>query len=72
MSGMCVGSLLWYAVGFSLVFGESLGGGIGNPATFPFFHVRAVRRAVRMAFRRLFLLTPHPSNGSSSACRPTE
>jgi ammonia channel protein AmtB len=47
MSGMCVGSLLWYAVGFSLVFGESLGGGIGNPATFPFFHVRAVRMAFR-------------------------
>ncbi len=30
-------SLLWYAVGFSLAFGESLGGIIGNPTTFAFF-----------------------------------
>ena len=27
-------SLLWYVVGFSLAFGESIGGLIGNPATF--------------------------------------
>jgi len=27
-------SLLWYLVGFSLAFGESIGGLIGNPATF--------------------------------------
>ncbi len=31
-------SLLWYVVGFSLAFGESLGGIIGNPLTYPFFH----------------------------------
>jgi len=30
-------SLIWYAVGFSLVFGDSLGGVIGNPLTFAFF-----------------------------------
>lgn len=30
-------SLLWYAVGFSLAFGDSLGGIIGNPSTYAFF-----------------------------------
>lgn len=30
-------SLLWYVVGFSLAFGDSLGGFIGNPATFFMF-----------------------------------
>lgn len=30
-------SLLWYFVGFSLAFGESLGGIIGNPFTYMFF-----------------------------------
>lgn len=30
-------SLLWYFVGFSLAFGDSLGGFIGNPFTFMFF-----------------------------------
>jgi len=38
MSGMAVGSLLWYIVGYSMTFGPSkLGGLIGNPATFFFF-----------------------------------
>ncbi|MCU0329428.1 MAG: ammonium transporter [Candidatus Kapabacteria bacterium] len=31
-------SLVWYAVGFSLAFGDSLGGIIGNPLSFPFFN----------------------------------
>src|SRR5512135_3242528 len=31
---MAVITLLWIAVGFSLAFGDSLGGLIGNPATF--------------------------------------
>ena len=31
-------SLLWYLVGFSLAFGDSIGGFIGNPATFFAFH----------------------------------
>ena len=31
-------SVLWVVVGFSLAFGESLGGFIGNPATFFFFN----------------------------------
>lgn len=31
-------SILWYAVGFSLAFGDSIGGVIGNPATFLFFN----------------------------------
>lgn len=31
-------SLLWYLVGFSLAFGDSLGGFIGNPLTFFAFH----------------------------------
>jgi len=31
-------SVLWYVVGFSLAFGDSLGGLIGNPATFLLFN----------------------------------
>ena len=31
-------SVFWYVVGFSLAFGDSLGGIIGDPRTFPFFH----------------------------------
>jgi Amt family ammonium transporter len=31
-------SILWYAVGFSLAFGDSLGGWIGNPLSFAFFN----------------------------------
>lgn len=31
-------SIIWYTVGFSLAFGESLGGWIGNPMTFAFFN----------------------------------
>ncbi len=31
-------SVLWYVVGFSLAFGDSLGGIIGNPFTFAFFN----------------------------------
>lgn len=30
-------SILWYVVGFSLAFGESIGGIIGNPSTYAFF-----------------------------------
>jgi len=38
VSGMSIGSLLWFVVGYSLTFGPSkLGGLIGNPATFFFF-----------------------------------
>lgn len=35
--GMMVLGLLWYCIGFSLVFGDSLGGFIGNPATYGLF-----------------------------------
>jgi Amt family ammonium transporter len=31
-------SVLWVVIGFSLAFGESIGGFIGNPTTFPFFN----------------------------------
>lgn len=31
-------SIFWYVVGFSLAFGDSIGGVIGDPRTFPFFH----------------------------------
>jgi Amt family ammonium transporter len=31
-------SVLWVVVGFSLCFGDSIGGFIGNPSTFLFFH----------------------------------
>jgi hypothetical protein len=38
LSGMAIGSLLWYMVGYSLTFGPSVAGGlIGNPSTFFFF-----------------------------------
>src|SRR6187549_140316 len=31
---LSVVSILWYVVGFSLAFGEDIGGAIGNPLTF--------------------------------------
>lgn len=31
-------SIIWFAIGFSLCFGESLGGVIGNPLSFAFFN----------------------------------
>ncbi len=31
-------SVFWYVVGFSLAFGDSIGGIIGDPRSFPFFH----------------------------------
>ncbi len=34
---MAVISILWVVVGFSLAFGDSIGGVVGNPATFLFF-----------------------------------
>lgn len=38
-SFICLGvvSMLWYVVGFSLAFGEDIGGVIGNPLTYLFF-----------------------------------
>ena len=35
---MGIVSVLWVVVGFSLAFGDSIGGFIGNPATFFMFH----------------------------------
>ncbi|MDX2286837.1 MAG: ammonium transporter [Bacteroidia bacterium] len=35
---MAVVSVLWVVVGFSLAFGDSIGGFVGNPLTFPFFN----------------------------------
>lgn len=37
MTGLVVGSLLWFLFGFSLTFGESIGGVIGDPSTYPFY-----------------------------------
>jgi Amt family ammonium transporter len=34
---MAIISLLWWAFGFSLAFGKSIGGVIGNPFSYPFF-----------------------------------
>ena len=31
-------SVLWVVIGFSLCFGDDIGGVIGNPLTFPMFH----------------------------------
>jgi hypothetical protein len=40
VSGMAIGSILWYIVGYSLVFGPTKGGGIiGDPSTFFFFRL---------------------------------
>lgn len=36
-ASMAIITVLWIAVGFSLAFGESIGGVIGNPTTFAFF-----------------------------------
>jgi len=36
-SGMAIGSLLWYVVGYSLTFGPDVGGIIGDPWPFLFF-----------------------------------
>ena len=30
--GLAIGALLWFTVGMSLTFGESIGGVIGNPS----------------------------------------
>lgn len=35
--GLVIGSLLWFLFGFSLTFGESINGIIGNPGSFPFY-----------------------------------
>ncbi len=39
-SFVCLGviSILWVCVGFSLAFGDSIGGFVGNPLTYPFFN----------------------------------
>eukprot|EP00045_Choanoeca_perplexa_P015424 m.193696 g.193696 ORF g.193696 m.193696 type:complete len:478 (+) comp16983_c0_seq4:75-1508(+) len=34
-AGCAIMSLMWYFIGFTLVFGESIGGVIGSPATYP-------------------------------------
>jgi Amt family ammonium transporter len=36
-SGMAIGSLLWYVIGYSLTFGPDIGGFIGDPWPFLFF-----------------------------------
>jgi Amt family ammonium transporter len=38
VSGMAIGSLLWYVVGYSLTFGPDVGGIIGDPIPFFFFN----------------------------------
>jgi len=37
VAGVLVLSMMWNVVGFSLTFGDTLGGVIGNPASYPFF-----------------------------------
>lgn len=47
-------SILWVTVGFSLAFGESMGGFIGNPSTFLFFQgVNSGARGVLLQVSRL-------------------
>jgi Amt family ammonium transporter len=47
-------SVLWVVVGFSLSFGDSIGGFIGNPFTFAFF--KNVGVAPNPVLQPLFLL----------------
>src|SRR5829696_4580286 len=52
LMAMIVISILWVVVGFSLAFGDDIGGVIGNPATF--FMFRHVAPAPTPAWRRRF------------------
>ena len=49
---MGVISLLWVVVGFSLAFGDSIGGLIGNPLTFFMFARRRRARRIPTSRRR--------------------
>ncbi len=49
-------SLLWYVVGFSLAFGDDIGGVIGNPATFLFFDKVGLAAHDRMGTTLPFVL----------------
>lgn len=49
-------SLLWYVVGFSLAFGDSIGGFIGNPLTFLFFDNVGTAAHGKMAVAIPFIL----------------
>lgn len=54
-------SILWVTVGFSLAFGDSLGGVIGDPRTF--FMFRSVGEAPTLPYRPPFLwLSSHSSS----------
>eukprot|EP00053_Salpingoeca_punica_P013386 m.120945 g.120945 ORF g.120945 m.120945 type:complete len:457 (+) comp16190_c0_seq1:587-1957(+) len=37
LSGMALNSVMWYLIGASLVYGDTLGGFIGSPASFPMY-----------------------------------
>jgi Amt family ammonium transporter len=37
LCGLAIGSILWYMIGFSLTFGPSQGGFIGDPSTYVFW-----------------------------------
>ena len=69
MIGVCVGSLLYAAVGFSLFWGDSQGGIIGSPTTYPFLFgvsltdpvssTNQIPQMVFCAFQMMFaLMTP--------------
>lgn len=49
-------TLLWYVVGFSLAFGDDIGGIIGNPATFLFFDHVGLAAHERMGSALPFVL----------------
>jgi Amt family ammonium transporter len=49
-------SLLWYVVGFSLAFGDSIGGFIGNPMSHPFFNNVGIAPHTKIATGIPFML----------------
>lgn len=59
-------SVLWVVIGFSLCFGDDIGGVIGNPLTFPMFHNVGgdERRGCRSRPRK------NRPPGSGCRCRP--
>ena len=62
-------SLVWVVVGFSLAFGDSIGGVIGNPLTFLMFDGMSARRRTRTLSPTIPLWSSRCSSSSSRSSR---
>ena len=69
LMAMIVISILWVVVGFSLAFGDDIGGVIGNPATFFMFRHVGDRDASRRSRRRSRWSSSRCSTSSSRSSR---